>query len=81
LAAISLLSTEEGFSLPAQRDACVQHVRDQGWTVIDEEVALRLLLSGDPQVHDTAKGSRRCWAQILSVISVHAARLPFRGRR
>ncbi len=28
--------TEEGFSIPAQREACVRHVRDQGWTVVDE---------------------------------------------
>src|SRR5688500_6698351 len=28
--------TEEGFSLPAQREACVRHIRDQGWTVTDE---------------------------------------------
>lgn len=30
--------TEEGFSLPAQREACLQLVREQGWTVIDEYV-------------------------------------------
>src|ERR1700730_602589 len=30
--------TEEGFSLPAQREACVQHIRDQGWTLVDEYV-------------------------------------------
>jgi DNA invertase Pin-like site-specific DNA recombinase len=30
--------TEEGFSLPAQRDGCLQHIRDQGWTVVDEYV-------------------------------------------
>jgi Resolvase, N terminal domain len=28
--------TEEGLSLPAQREACLQHVRDQGCTVVDE---------------------------------------------
>ncbi len=27
---------EEGFSIPAQREACVRHVRDQGWSVLDE---------------------------------------------
>jgi site-specific DNA recombinase len=27
--------TEEGFSIPAQREACARHVR-QGWTLIDE---------------------------------------------
>ena len=27
---------EEGFSIPAQREACVRHVRDKGWTVLDE---------------------------------------------
>jgi site-specific DNA recombinase len=25
---------EEGFSIPAQREACVRHVRDKGWTLI-----------------------------------------------
>ena len=30
--------TEEGFSLPAQREACLQHIRDQGWTPVDEYV-------------------------------------------
>src|SRR5579859_7261686 len=30
--------TEEGFSLPAQREACLQHIRDQGWTLLDEYV-------------------------------------------
>lgn len=30
--------TEEGFSLPAHREACLQLVRGQGWTVIDEHV-------------------------------------------
>ena len=30
--------TEEGFSLPAQRDACIQHIREQGWTLVDEYV-------------------------------------------
>ena len=30
--------TEEGFSLPAQREACLQHIRDQGWTVVDEYI-------------------------------------------
>jgi site-specific DNA recombinase len=28
--------TAEGFSIPAQREACVRHVRDQGWTLVDE---------------------------------------------
>jgi len=28
--------TEEGYSIPAQREACVRHVRDQGWTLVDE---------------------------------------------
>ena len=28
--------TEEGFSIPAQREACVRHIRDQGWTLVDE---------------------------------------------
>jgi site-specific DNA recombinase len=27
---------EEGFSIPAQREACVRHVRDKGWDLIDE---------------------------------------------
>ncbi|HVA61788.1 MAG TPA: recombinase family protein [Mycobacteriales bacterium] len=27
---------EEGFSLPAQREACLRHIRDHGWTVVDE---------------------------------------------
>ena len=30
--------TEEGFSLPAQREACMQYVLDQGWEVVDEYV-------------------------------------------
>lgn len=30
--------TEEGFSLPAQREACQQHIRDQHWTLVDEYV-------------------------------------------
>lgn len=29
---------EEGFSIPAQREACARHVEDQGWTVVDEYV-------------------------------------------
>lgn len=28
--------TGEGFSLPAQRDACLRHIRDQGWELVDE---------------------------------------------
>jgi DNA invertase Pin-like site-specific DNA recombinase len=27
---------EEGFSIPAQRGACVRHIRDQGWDLVDE---------------------------------------------
>ncbi len=27
---------EEGFSIPAQREACVRHIRDQGWELVDE---------------------------------------------
>ncbi len=27
---------EEGFSIPAQREACVRHIRDKGWDLIDE---------------------------------------------
>ena len=27
---------EEGFSIPAQREACARHVRDQGWDLVDE---------------------------------------------
>ena len=27
---------EEGFSIPAQREACARHVRDQGWELVDE---------------------------------------------
>ena len=27
---------EEGFSIPAQREACVRHIRDKGGTIIDE---------------------------------------------
>lgn len=30
--------TEEGFSLPAQREACLQHIREQSWTPVDEYV-------------------------------------------
>ncbi len=30
--------TEEGYSLPAQRDACLQFIREQGWSCIDEYV-------------------------------------------
>jgi len=26
----------EGFSIPAQRKASVRHIRDQGWTPVDE---------------------------------------------
>ena len=29
---------EEGFSIPAQREACVRHVRDKDWDLIDEYV-------------------------------------------
>lgn len=29
---------EEGFSIPAQREACARHVRDAGWDVVDEYV-------------------------------------------
>lgn len=25
-----------GLSIPAQREACVRHIRDQGWTLVDE---------------------------------------------
>ena len=28
--------TEEGYSLPAQREACLQLIRQQGWTLVDE---------------------------------------------
>ena len=28
--------TEEGYSLPAQREACLQLIRDQGWSFVDE---------------------------------------------
>ena len=28
--------TEEGYSIPAQRDACVARVRAEGWTLVDE---------------------------------------------
>ena len=28
--------TEEGFSIPAQREACVRHIRDLGWDLVDE---------------------------------------------
>ncbi len=27
---------EEGFSLPAQREACLRHIRDRGWQLVDE---------------------------------------------
>ena len=27
---------EEGFSIPAQREACVRHLRDKGWELVDE---------------------------------------------
>lgn len=27
---------EEGFSIPAQREACIRHIRDQGWDLVDE---------------------------------------------
>jgi len=27
---------EEGFSIPAQREACVRHIRDHGWDLVDE---------------------------------------------
>ena len=27
---------EEGFSIPAQREACVRHIRDKGWDLVDE---------------------------------------------
>jgi DNA invertase Pin-like site-specific DNA recombinase len=27
---------DKGLSIPAQRQACVRHVRDQGWTLVDE---------------------------------------------
>ena len=27
---------EEGFSIPAQREACVRHIRDKGWNLVDE---------------------------------------------
>ncbi|MBD0324220.1 MAG: recombinase family protein, partial [Aldersonia sp.] len=30
--------TEEGFSIPAQRDACVARIREQDWTLVDEYV-------------------------------------------
>jgi site-specific DNA recombinase len=29
---------EEGYSIPAQREACVRHLRDQGWDLVDEYV-------------------------------------------
>ena len=29
---------EEGFSIPAQREACVRHIRDEGWELVDEYV-------------------------------------------
>ena len=28
--------TEEGYSLPAQREACTQLIREQGWSLVDE---------------------------------------------
>ena len=28
--------TEEGFSIPAQREACTRHIRDAGWALVDE---------------------------------------------
>jgi site-specific DNA recombinase len=28
--------TEEGFSIPAQRGACLRHIREQGWQLVDE---------------------------------------------
>jgi site-specific DNA recombinase len=28
--------TEEGYSIPAQREACVQLLREQGWSLVDE---------------------------------------------
>ena len=27
---------EEGFSIPAQREACVRHIHDHGWDLVDE---------------------------------------------
>ena len=27
---------KEGFSIPAQREACVRHIRDEGWDLVDE---------------------------------------------
>jgi site-specific DNA recombinase len=27
---------EEGFSIPAQREACTRHIRDAGWDLVDE---------------------------------------------
>ena len=27
---------EEGFSIPAQREACARHIRDAGWDLVDE---------------------------------------------
>jgi DNA invertase Pin-like site-specific DNA recombinase len=27
---------EEGFSIPAQREACLRHIREQGWELVDE---------------------------------------------
>ena len=29
---------EEGFSIPAQREACTRHIRDAGWDLVDEYV-------------------------------------------
>src|SRR5919202_2518451 len=28
--------TEEGFSIPAQREACLRHIADKRWSVVDE---------------------------------------------
>jgi site-specific DNA recombinase len=30
--------TEEGFSIAAQREACIRHVADAGWELVDEFV-------------------------------------------
>jgi site-specific DNA recombinase len=30
--------TEEGFSIAAQREACVRRIRDEGWELVDEYV-------------------------------------------
>ena len=29
---------EEGFSIPAQREACTRHIRDASWDLVDEYV-------------------------------------------